>query len=125
VIVFAKHAGSHEQRSQVFLHHPALPIQVPEESPQTISIEAACRASDLEFCQEVIEVFDLHIGKGNAVFFKVGMERAQSIFYASEVVGRSFVGLLVEVGVKGIGQLDRSLWDCQRLGEFAVAVKKA
>jgi len=48
VIVFAKHAGSYEQRSQVFLHHPALPIQVCQESPQTISIDAACRATNLD-----------------------------------------------------------------------------
>jgi hypothetical protein len=125
LIVFAKHAGSYEQRSQVFLHHPALPIQVPEESPQTISIDAACRASNLKFCQEAIEVLDLHTGKGNVVFFKVGVETTQNPSCVSEVIGRNLVGLLVEIGVKGIGQLNGFPWFSQRLGEFALAIKKA
>ena len=123
-LLFREQTRSHEQRSQVFLHHPALPMQVRQESPKTRPIDAACRASDLQFCQEVIEIFDLQLGKGNAVFFKVVMERGQNAFDLSEVVGRSFVRLLVEIGLKGIGQIDRPSWDGQRPGDFAVAVKK-
>ena len=89
------------------------------------SIDAARRASDLQPCQEVIEVFDLQLGKGKAVFFKVVMERGQKAFDLSEVVERSFVRLLMEIGLKGIGQIDQPSWDCQRPGDFAVAVKKA
>ena len=123
-LLFREQTRSHEQRSEVFLHHPALPMQVPQESPQMRSIDAACRASDLQFCQEVIEIFNLQLGKGKAVFFKVGMERGQKAFDLSEVVERSFVRLLTEIGVKGIGQIDWPSWDGQRLGDFAVAVKK-
>jgi len=89
------------------------------------SIDAARRASDLQPCQEVIEIFDLQLGKGDAVFFEVGMESGQKAFDLSEVVERRFVGLLVEIGLKGIGQLDFSPWDSQRAGSPAVDRKKA
>jgi hypothetical protein len=59
------------------------------------------------------------------VFFKVGVKSTQNPSCVSEVVGRSFVGLLVEIGLKGIRQLNGSPWFRQRLGEFALAVKKA
>ncbi len=75
-------------------------------------------------CQEVIELFNLQLGKGNAVFFKVVMERGENAFHLSEVVGRNPVGLLAEIGIKGIGQIDRLSWGGQRLGDFAVAVEK-
>ena len=83
------------------------------------AIDAARRACYLQFCQEVIEVFDLQFGKGNAVFFEVGMESGQKAFDLSEVVERSFVRLLVEIGLKGIGQLDLSPWDSHRPGRPA------
>lgn len=89
------------------------------------SIDAARRPSYLQLCQEVIEIFDLQLGKGHAVFFKVGMERGQKAFDLSEVVERSFVRLLMEIGLKGIGQLDLSPWDSQRPGNPAVDRKKA
>ena len=40
------------------------------------------------------------------------------------VVERNSVGLLAEIGVKGIGQIDEPSWGGQRLGDLAVAVKK-
>jgi hypothetical protein len=53
------------------------------------------------------------------------MERGQKAFDLSEVVERSFVRLLMEIGLKGIGQLDLSPWDSQRPGNPAVDRKKA
>jgi hypothetical protein len=88
------------------------------------SIDAAGRASHLEFCQEVIEIFNLQLGQGKTVFFKVGMEGGQKAFDLSEGVERSSVGLLTEIGVKRIWQIDQSSWSGQRLGDLAVAVKK-
>jgi hypothetical protein len=90
-LVFREQTGSHEQRSQVFFQHPALPMQVCQESPQMRSIDPARGASYFQFCQEVIELFDLQLGKGNAVFFKVSMERGKKAFDLSEVVERSSV----------------------------------
>src|SRR4030042_2480061 len=89
------------------------------------SIDAARRARYLQLFQEVIEIFDLQPGKGNAVFFKVVMERGQKAFDLSEVVERRFVRLLMEIGVKGIGQLDLSPGDSQRSGNPVVDRKKA
>jgi hypothetical protein len=89
------------------------------------SIDAACRASDLQPCQELIEIFDLQLGKGKAAFFKVVMEGGQKAFDLSEVVGRRFVRELMEIGVKGIGQIDGSSWNAQRPGNPAIDKKKA
>ena len=58
------------------------------------------------------------------MFFKVGMEGGQKAFDLPEGVERSSVGLLTEIGVKGIGQIDQPSWGGQRLGDLAVAVKK-
>jgi hypothetical protein len=49
----------------------------------------------------------------------------QKAFDLSEVVERGFVRLLMEIGVKGIGQLDLSPWNTQRPGDPAVDRKKA
>ena len=89
------------------------------------SIDAARRAGYLQICQEAIEILDLQLGKGNVMFFKVGMERGQKAFDLSEVVERSFVRLLMEIGLKRIGQQDLSPWDSQRPGNPAVDGKIA
>jgi Transposase C of IS166 homeodomain/zinc-finger binding domain of transposase IS66 len=123
-LLFGKATKSHEQRSQVFLHHPALPMQVPQESSKTIPMDVACSPRDPLLCQEVIEVFNLQLGQGNAMLFKIVMERGQNPFHLSEGVGRNPVGLLAEIGIKGIGQIDQPSWDGQRFGDLAAAVKK-
>jgi hypothetical protein len=123
-LLFSEAPGSHEQRSQVFLHHPALPMQVPQESPKTIPIEVACSPRDLLLCQKVIELFNLQLRQGNAMFFKVVIERGQNAFHQSEVIGRNPVGLLAEIGIKGIGQIDQLSWGGQSSRDFAVAVKE-
>lgn len=73
----------------------------------------------------MIEIFDLQLGQGEAVFFKVGMEGGQKAFDLSEVVEGSFVRELVEIGLKGIGQIDGPSWNAQRAGNPAVDGKKA
>jgi hypothetical protein len=99
-------------------------MQVPQESSKTIPIDVACSPRDLAFRQKVIEVFDLHLGKGNVVCLKIVMERGENAFHQSEVVRRNPVGLLLEIGIKGIGQIDGLSWGGQRLGDFAVAVEE-
>jgi len=123
-LLFTEQTRSHKQRSEVFLQDPALPVKVCQESPQMRTIDAAGRASDLESCQELIKVLDLQLGKENAVLLKVVVERGQKAFDLPKGVERSLVGLLPEIGVKRIGQIDQPSWDGQRFGDFAIAVKK-
>jgi len=59
------------------------------------------------------------------VLFKVVMEGGQKAFDLSEVVERRFVRLLMEIGVKGIRQIDGPSWDAQRPGDPTVDKKKA
>jgi len=105
-LLFREQTRSHEQRSEVFLQDPALPVQVCQESPQMRSIDAACRTRELQLCQELIKVLDLQLGKENAVLLNVVVERSQKAFDLSEVVERRFVRHLMEVGVEGIGQIE-------------------
>jgi hypothetical protein len=123
-LLFGKATRSHEQSSQVFLHHPALPMQVPQESPKTIPMDVACGPRDLLLRQKTIEFFNLQLRQGNAMFFKVVIERGQNAFHQSEVIGRNPVGLLAEIGIKGIGQIDQLSWGGQSSRDFAVAVKE-
>jgi hypothetical protein len=53
------------------------------------------------------------------------MESNENMFYASKVVERSSVRLLVKIGLKGIGQLDLPPWFCQGAGNPASERKKA
>jgi len=92
-LLLSKATGSHEQRSQVFLHHSAFPMQVPQESPKTIPMDVACGPRDLLLCQKTIEFFNLQLRQSNAMLFKVIMERGQNAFHQSEVIGRNPVGL--------------------------------
>ena len=121
--MFREQTRPHEQRSQVFLEDPALPVQERQESPQMRTIDPARRASYSQLCQEVIEIFDLQLSKSNAVFFKVSMERGKNPFDLFEVF-ESSVGLLVEIGLEGIGQLDLSPRVGQRPRNPAVDRKK-
>jgi len=72
-LLFAEQTRSHKQRSEVFLQDPALPVQVRQESPQMRSIDATGRACDLQSCQELIKIFNLQLGQGKTVCFKVVM----------------------------------------------------
>jgi len=92
-------------------------------TPVVRSIDSARRASYFQFCQEVIEIFDLQLGKSNAVFSSKH-EQGKNTFDLFEVFEGSSVRLLVEIGLKGIGQLDLSPWNCQRRGILPLIERK-